>query len=87
MEAAMPLFGETSMAWGLTRGMARVLDVDLVGAVTEGWLGRAELALLVDRCAACGLSDRCSAWLAVTTRAAALPAYCRNKAEIEALRG
>ena len=83
----MPRFGEGSMAWSLTRGLARVREVDLVAAVTDGWLSRQELARLVDRCAACGLSDHCTGWLAVTHQAEALPDYCRNKAEIEALAG
>ena len=74
------------LAWGLTRGMARTLGVNLVEAVTEGWYSRAELTRLVDACAACGLSARCSVWLAKTVRAEALPVFCRNKSDIEALR-
>jgi hypothetical protein len=74
------------MAFGLTRGMARSVGVNLIEAVTEGWYSRRELADLVQRCDACGKSDPCMAWLAATPRAASLPAYCANKAEIEALR-
>ncbi len=74
-----------SLAWGLTRGMARALGLNLVEAVAEGWYTRADLARLVDRCAGCGLSDHCSAWLAVTPHAKRLPTYCRNKADLEAL--
>jgi hypothetical protein len=73
------------LAWGLTRGMARTLGVNLVEAVTDGWYSRAELARLVDSCAACGLSQACTAWLAVTPKAEALPSFCSNKSEIEAL--
>ena len=83
----MPLFIESALAWALTRGMARAVGVNLVEAVQDGWYARAELARLVDRCAACGLSDHCTGWLAVTQRAETLPDYCHNKAEIEALRG
>ncbi len=76
---------DTTLAWSLTRGMARALGVNLVEAVTEGWYSRAELARLVETCARCGRSDHCHAWLAVTAKATALPAYCRNKHAIEAL--
>ena len=73
------------LAWGLTRGMARTLGIDLIEAVTEGWYSRAELSRLIDRCAACGLAEQCCVWLAVTPRADALPGYCRNKFAIEDL--
>lgn len=74
-----------TVAWSLTRGMAHVLDVDLVEAVTDGWFSRAELARLVDDCAECGHAGQCLAWLAVTPQARELPAYCRNKSALEAL--
>jgi hypothetical protein len=74
------------MAYGLTRGMARSVGVNLIEAVTDGWYRRSELEALVERCASCGLEAPCAAWLAVTPRATALPAYCANKTEIEALR-
>ncbi len=73
------------LAWGLTRGMARALGVNLIEAVTEGWYSRADLARLVESCATCGMAEHCSSWLAVTPRADSLPSYCRNKAEIEVL--
>ena len=65
--------------------MARTLGVNLIEAVTEGWYSRAELGRLVDACAACGLSQACSKWLATTPRADALPTFCHNKSAIEAL--
>lgn len=73
------------LAWGLTRGMARTLGINLIEAVTEGWYSRAELSHLVTSCAACEASDRCASWLAKTSKADALPGYCSNKSEIEAL--
>lgn len=76
---------EAPKAWGLTRGMARVLGVNVVEAVTEGWLSRADLADLVETCLACDQSERCTAWLAVTPRAESLPGFCPNKHQIEAL--
>lgn len=83
----MLTYGEAPVAWGLTRGMAQAIGVDLVAAVTEGWLGRDELGALVAACQACDAQPRCAAWLGATPRAAALPAYCPNKADLEALRG
>ncbi len=76
---------EAPKAWALTRGMARVLGLNLVEAVTEGWFARTELAQMVDACVACDQSDRCTAFLAVTSRTESLPGFCFNKAQIEAL--
>lgn len=73
-------------AWGLTRGMARVLDIDLADAVVEGWLSRAELAGMIDRCQGCPHGDDCIAWLGRTVQAKGLPGFCENKDAIEALR-
>ena len=77
---------QSRVAYGLTRGMARTVGVNLIEAVTEGWYSRRELSGLVARCAACNKIALCSDWLARTPRAASLPAYCANKTEIEALR-
>lgn len=76
---------EAPKAWGLTRGMGRVVGVNLTDAVVEGWLSRAELAELVDRCQACDRSEDCTGWLARTVTADALPAFCPNKPDIESL--
>jgi hypothetical protein len=83
----MLTYGEAPMAYGLTRGMARVVGVDLVRAVTEGWMSRDELGALVTACTRCGKSADCVAWLAGTAQARALPGYCANKPDLEALRG
>ncbi|MEO8244372.1 MAG: DUF6455 family protein [bacterium] len=76
---------DKAMAFGLTRGMARALGVNLIEAVTEGWYRRDELNALVERCARCGQGVRCRPWLAEHQRTALLPDYCRNKTELEAL--
>jgi hypothetical protein len=73
------------MAWGLTRGMARVLGVSITSAVVEGWLTRAELGRLVDRCQACGQKAACTAWLARAVDAPCLPVFCPNKPHLEVL--
>lgn len=77
---------EAPRAWGLTRGMARALGLDLVGAVTEGWLTRSELGQLVETCEACDQSSGCTAWLAVTLQSETLPGFCRNAPALQALR-
>ena len=76
---------EAPFAWGLTRGMARVLGINLIDAVTEGWFSRRDLADMVDTCEACDQIHRCTAFLAVTPRAESLPNFCANKHQIEAL--
>lgn len=78
-------FSDAPMAWGLTRGMARVLGVSLPRAVVEGWLSRAELAVLVNRCQACSQKGACTTWLASAASAPCLPVFCPNKSEIEVL--
>lgn len=76
---------EAPRAWGLTRGMARVIGLNLVGAVTDGWFSREGLGEMVDTCVHCDQSNRCTAYLAITTRADSLPAFCPNKSPLEAL--
>lgn len=75
---------EAPRAYWLTVAMARAVDVNLAGAVIEGWLTRKDLAHLVSRCQACGRSEFCVGWLASAPKAP-LPDFCRNKAEIEGL--
>ncbi len=52
------------------------------GAVILKMLERAEL---VERCQACDRSEDCTRWLAHVVKSEALPAFCPNKAGIEAL--
>lgn len=77
---------EGPRAWGFTRGAARVVGVDLTGAVVDGWLRRTELAALVQACQKCAASEPCTDFLAHTVSSETLPGYCPNKAAIEALR-
>ncbi len=81
----MIAFSENPLAWGLTRGMARVLGANLTDAVFDGWLSRAELARLVDRCAECDQSSACTVWLAQAQTQPCLPVYCPNKTALESL--
>jgi hypothetical protein len=83
----MLTYGEAPLAYGMTRGMARAIGVDLVQAVTEGWMSREELGTLVAACAKCDHAARCLSWLAGAGTAPVLPAYCVNKSDLEALRG
>ena len=76
---------ESPRAGGYTRGMARVLGLNLTAAVVDGWLTREELADLVQRCQDCPQTERCTAWLACTVSAEAAPAFCPNKSAIEQL--
>lgn len=76
---------EAPRAWWVTHGMARLIGVSLPRAVTEGWLKRSELARLVERCHNCSANGDCTRWLALHAAAEALPEFCPNKTEIEAL--
>lgn len=77
---------EAPRAWWLTHGAARSVGVSLPHAVIEGWLTRGELAAIVGRCQSCTVTKDCEARLAEPQPAPALPEFCCNKAEIEALR-
>ena len=78
-------FGESPLAWGLTRGMARILGANLTDAVVDGWLSRAELARLVDRCAGCDQTTACTEWLSQAQVQPCLPVFCPNKTALESL--
>ena len=79
--------GAAPLAFGLTRGMARVIGVDIIRSVGAGRISRDEFEALVDRCTACPHHLRCAQYLGVTLKAPSLPAHCPNKPRIEALRG
>ncbi len=78
-------FPEAPRAWGLTRGMARLLGFSLPQAVVEGWLSRRELALLVQACARCDCQGHCDRMLSHPGPAAGVPGFCPNKQGLEAL--
>ena len=80
-------FPEASRAWWLTLGMARISGVNLPQAVVDGWLRRSEVSAIIARCAACSEGLICDQWLARSGRARAMPGFCPNKPEIEALAG
>lgn len=73
-------------AWAYTRGMARTLGVSLPGAVMDGWLSRAELGGLVERCHSCASTSDCRDWLARTVEAESLPGFCPNGPALNALK-
>ncbi len=79
--------GEAPLAYGRVRGMARVIGVDPVQAVTEGWMSREALGALVESCLACRHSQACTAWLAKTVSAPAPPGFCPIGSALAALRG
>lgn len=77
--------GEAPMAYGLTRGMARAVGVDLIAAASEGRITHSDLETLIDTCAACPHTARCTQFLAVTVEATRPPEYCGIKPRLEAL--
>ncbi|GAB1362249.1 DUF6455 family protein [Rhodobacter sp.] len=78
-------FPEAPRAWGLTRGMARMLGLSLPQAVVEGWLSREELAALVRACDRCASQGSCDRLLSQPGPAAGVPGFCPNKPGLEAL--
>lgn len=83
----MIAYVEPPKAWGLVRGMARAVGVDLVAAVHQGWMSRADLGHLVETCEACDRSERCTLWLATHVSAEAPPPFCRNGKGLAELQG
>ena len=78
---------DAPVTWGLVRGMARRAGVDVPRAVIDGWLTRADLAKIVDRCAMGDCAKGCIDVLATNTGPAPQfpPSFCAIKAELEAL--
>ena len=78
-------YPEAPKAWWLTRGMARISGLNLARAVLDGWLPRAEVEILVTRCAACALGRDCETLLAKAQLPAEMPESCPNRKAIQAL--
>ena len=72
-------------AWGQVRGMARSVGVDLVAAVTEGWMTRAELGAMLDTCVGCVHADDCLIWLGGHVSSDLPPSFCGNGPTIAAM--
>lgn len=78
-------YPQAPKAWWLTRGMARLLGLNLPQAVVDGWLSRPELASMIGSCEACSGGKACEEWLATRAEALALPGFCANKKVLESL--
>ena len=78
-------YPEAPRAWGLTRGMARLLGLSLPQAVVDGWLGRDELAVMIARCDTCARHASCECWLALPEPDRRLPEFCPNANSLHAL--
>lgn len=81
----MMAYVEAPRAWALVRGMARSVGLDLVGAVNEGWMARADLGTLVETCETCDKAETCTAWLATHVTADSPPPFCHNRKGLEEL--
>lgn len=82
---AMINYAQTPVAWALTRGMARMVKLDLGRAAMDGWLTRAEVDALVETCEACTQKAACTAWLTQAHEAPCLAVFCPNQQRLEAL--
>ena len=78
-------YPDAPQAWSLTRGMARLIGLDLPQAVMDGWLSRNELAVLLAACDDCSARGPCSAWLSGAGHPHEMPGFCPNKPGLEAL--
>ena len=78
---------EAPITWGLVRGMARRVGLDVPRAIVEGWLTRAELAKIIAQCQSAGCAKGCMLVLATPSGPASQspPSFCAIKAELEAL--
>jgi hypothetical protein len=75
---------EKPRAYWTAQGMSRAVGVPLARAVVEGWITRADLARIVERCGACTAGAACQDWLSRLTPE--VPAFCAIKPELDALR-
>lgn len=66
--------------------MATTLDIDLEESTLRGALPIEDLTDMVLRCTGCANPEACESWLARTAKADQPPSYCRNTAELTALR-
>lgn len=77
---------EVSRAWAYTRGVARVIGVNLPAAVQNGQISRDRLDDLVQTCTHCRFAAGCTDWLAHTVKADHPPGFCPIAQTIEALK-
>jgi|AACY02.2.fsa_nt_gi hypothetical protein len=82
----MARLGDPALHFYMTRGIARMLDVNLGDALREGRLSPETYAEMVTRCRGCDHADRCKAMLANTVDLASPPTHCPNDASFRSLR-
>lgn len=82
----MARLGDPALHFYMTRGIARLLDVNLGDALREGRLSPETYAQMVTRCRGCDHADRCTTMLARTVDLSAPPADCPNAPSFRALR-
>ncbi len=66
--------------------MATAIGVDLEEATLRGDLPFDQISDMVLRCTGCTHPEDCQKWLAENHKADTPPSYCRNGAELKALR-
>lgn len=82
----MARLGDPALHFYMTRGIARLLDVNLSDALREGRLSPDRYARMVTLCRSCDHAERCKALLAHTTHLASPPAHCPNETAFQSLR-
>ncbi len=82
----MKPLGETTRHFWLAQRMAKLHDVDLVGAVGRGDLDQEDWARMVTRCRGCDWTEGCDRFLARGEAGEDLPEGCENRARMARLR-
>lgn len=82
----MKPLGETKRHFWLAQRMAKLHDVDLVGAVARGDLDQKEWAGMVTRCRGCDWTAGCDRFLDRGEAHDDLPEGCENRARFARLR-
>ncbi|MDQ2095671.1 DUF6455 family protein [Rhodalgimonas zhirmunskyi] len=81
----MKPLGETKRHFWLAQRMAKLHDVDLVGAVARGDLAQEEWAGMVTRCRGCEWTEGCTRFLEQGEAHDDLPHDCRNRVRMAEL--
>lgn len=82
----MSRLGDPALHFYMTRGIARLLDVNLGDALREGRLSPDAYAKMVTRCRGCAYAAQCKEMLAKTVDLDAPPPHCPNDASFRSLR-
>ncbi|WP_425039986.1 DUF6455 family protein [Primorskyibacter sp. S187A] len=82
----MAQLGDPTLHFYMTRGMARMIGVNLGDALRDGRLKPADYANMVTRCRGCPHASSCQDIMAQNTNLASPPEQCPNRLQLRQLR-